>query len=609
MAADPTADHRAADAQRDGHQAAALFFSRHDPARDGTGEESEQHPSDEFRHARSPITAGAGKHALSKARRGSLASTSPALESTVRPMGQAKNKKQRECPAQGGIITPEECGRGRNSRIACPLDCAHNPFAPENFGDAYLPLEIRVLEQVVRKLSAELTPLQLHGIKAALDEGDYFTTHSLHLWLLLDGDRLAKWREQGAFDGWKNDERVLLDFIASLRPGLVEFREVLDATRCHAVDLLQPGPPFVLFDPWAAAKVGRHEVMFGWFHELPGGRRAGSELIPLPPVGAREPREVFQHLLDHLGAPAEGTERWLMEHAPLVRDALLALDVMRFATADDAPPDPDLLPPDLIGETAENRSEWDPATLAATAVAALDGKSPRAAAADPALRPRLLAWMKGRICGLDALRRTRGLDLDLNPLLAELGLDELILPPPPLGIVEEEEAPIPLDPPPRQPLLEGAELEARFDRVIGDEALWNRLDIRLADLLDAFNDLSDKLNATELEALQTSVVAALGALHPEQPPAYEPSPERMLARYDSWIHSGDDSEMLSDYLDRIFAETRQPELCECAVDLLFHLEKDSGKKLRQKKLDALMTAVAAAIWEAAHWPPVPEAGS
>jgi hypothetical protein len=152
-------------------------------------------------------------------------------------------------------------------------------------------------------------------------------------------------------------------------------------------------------------------------------------------------------------------------------------------------------------------------------------------------------------------------------------------------------------------------LEARFDRVIGDEALWNRLDIRLADILDAFNDLSDKLNATELEALQTSVVAALGALHPEQPPAYEPSPERMLARYESWIHGGDDSETLSDYLDRIFAETRQPELCECAVDLLFHLEKDSGKKLRQKKLDALMTAVAAAIWEAAHWPPVPEAGS
>lgn len=531
------------------------------------------------------------------------------MESTVRAMGQAKNKKQRECPAQGVIITPEDCGRGRNSRIPCPPGCPHNPFAPENFRDAYEPLENRVLEQLFRKLSGELTPSQLREIESALDEGDYFTVHSLHLWLLLDGDRLAKWREQGAFDGWKNDERVLLGHLAGLRPGLVEFRDVLDATRCNAVDLFQPGPPFVVLDPWAAANVGRHEVMFGWFHELPAGRRAGGELIPLPALGAREPRELFQRLLDHLGAPAEGAERWLMEHAPVVRDALMALDSVRFGPADGAPPDPDLLPPEFLGEMAEVRSETDPATLADTALAALDGMSPRAAAADPALRPRLLAWMKGRICQLDALRRTRGLDLDLNPLLAELGLDELILPPPPLGIVEEEEAPIPLDPPPRQPLLEGAELEARFDRVIGDEALWNRLDIRLADILDAFNDLSDKLNATELEALQTSVLAALGALHPEQPPGYEPIPERMLARYESWIRSGDDSELMDDYLGRIFAETRQPELCESAIELLLHLEKDGGKKLRPKKLDTLMTAAAAAIWEAAHWPPVLDPGS
>lgn len=524
-------------------------------------------------------------------------------------MGQAKNKKQRECPAQGGIITPEDCGRSRNSRISCPLDCPHNPFAPENFFTAYEPLAIRTLEQVFRKLSTELTPSQIHEIKAALDEDDPFTTESLHLWLLLQGDRLAKWQEQGAFDGWKNDDRVMLGFYAGVRPGLVEFREVLDATRCRAVDLLHPGPPLVVLDPWAAASVGRYEVMFGWFHELPGGRRAATELIPLPPVGTDEPRAVFQRLLDHLGAPAEGTERWLMEHAPLMRDALLALDDARFATAGDAPPDPDLLPPELIGDPADTRTEQDPETLAATAVAVLDGKSPRAAAADPALRPRLLTWMKGRICELDGLRRTRGLDLDLNPLLAELGLDELILPPPPIGFVEEEEAPIPLDPPPRQPLLAGPAMQARFEHVIRDEALWNRLDIRLADLLEAFNDLSDKLNATEKSALRTSVMAALGALHPEQPPGYEPSPERMLARYEAWMCSGDDSERLSDYLDRIFAETRQPELCEQAIDLLLHLDKHDGQKLRTKRLDALMTAIAAAIWEAAHWPPALGSGS
>jgi hypothetical protein len=134
--------------------------------------------------------------------------------------------------------------------------------------------------------------------------------------------------------------------------------------------------------------------------------------------------------------------------------------------------------------------------------------------------------------------------------------------------------------------------------------LWNRLEIRLADILDAFNDLSDKLNPNELATLQSSVLSALGALHPDPPPGYEPDPERMLARYESWMGSGDDQESIGAYLDRVFAETRQPALCEAAADLLIHLEKGSGKKLRPKKLDALFTAIAAAVWEAAHWPPV-----
>jgi len=63
----------------------------------------------------------------------------------------------------------------------------------------------------------------------------------------------------------------------------------------------------------------------------------------------------------------------------------------------------------------------------------LDGRTPRAAAADPALRPRLVSLMKTHIRGADSRRRKEGLDLDLNPMLAELGLHELISEPPPLG--------------------------------------------------------------------------------------------------------------------------------------------------------------------------------
>ncbi len=68
----------------------------------------------------------------------------------------------------------------------------------------------------------------------------------------------------------------------------------------------------------------------------------------------------------------------------------------------------------------------------------LEDRTPRAAAADPALRPKLVALMKTHIRGCDARRRKEGLDLDLNPLLADLGLHELISEPPPLGFAEEE---------------------------------------------------------------------------------------------------------------------------------------------------------------------------
>ena len=69
---------------------------------------------------------------------------------------------------------------------------------------------------------------------------------------------------------------------------------------------------------------------------------------------------------------------------------------------------------------------------------ALAGATPLAAAANPELRPILVKVMKTHICSCDGVRRTKGVDLNLNPLLEELGLHELISEPPPLGMVQEE---------------------------------------------------------------------------------------------------------------------------------------------------------------------------
>jgi hypothetical protein len=70
----------------------------------------------------------------------------------------------------------------------------------------------------------------------------------------------------------------------------------------------------------------------------------------------------------------------------------------------------------------------------------LEGRTPRSAASDPELRPRLIRLMKGHIRQCDTHRRERGADVDLNPLLADLGLEELISEPPPLGNDLEDES-------------------------------------------------------------------------------------------------------------------------------------------------------------------------
>ncbi|MCW1887465.1 hypothetical protein OKA04_22205 [Luteolibacter flavescens] len=487
------------------------------------------------------------------------------------------------------------------------MTCLFNPFGSADHREQFFDLEAKILSQLSKRLMADLPPSKVRELTNFLSECDDFTAQSLLGWHLIGEGRLAKWKADGFAADWKNDEAVMLRYYGTLRPVLLEFREVLDHQTCVAIDLLRPElPPFHVIDEECAARMGRFDVELAWAYEIPTGLRMCPDTAPMPSTGVVEPADAFAMLLAHLGAPEEdGRDLWLMEHMPLLEEAFRAIANARRNPADRY--DLDVVPDSL----RPNGDEWDYSgeILTDHPQPALDGKSPREAANDPALRPRLTSLLKEVIRSGDRLRRTAGMDIDFNLLLAELRLEELIFPPPPLGVLEESEDPdwddeIPLDPPPSQEMLEGEELNRRLQAATGDEALWNRLEVRLADILDAFNDLSEKLNDHELAILQSTALAALGALHPDQPPGYEPDPERMLARYESWIKSGSDDETLADYLDRIFAETRQPALCESAADMLMFTEKQAGKKLRPKKLDAIFTALTAAIWEAAHWPPV-----
>lgn len=118
--------------------------------------------------------------------------------------------------------------------------------------------------------------------------------------------------------------------------------------------------------------------------------------------------------------------------------------------------DPALVPPRLLEDpqiiqfqsnrvrvneplTEENRSAHESDLLAPqyenfadTPLPALDGRTPRQAAADAARRPALVRLMKSHVNQCDNLRHQKGIDIDLNPMLEDLGLHELVFPPPPL---------------------------------------------------------------------------------------------------------------------------------------------------------------------------------
>lgn len=64
-------------------------------------------------------------------------------------------------------------------------------------------------------------------------------------------------------------------------------------------------------------------------------------------------------------------------------------------------------------------------------LAGLDQRTPRQAAADPALRPRLVRLMKRHLHGLDQQAQKTGEVVDIGWLLNDLGLEEINFPPPP----------------------------------------------------------------------------------------------------------------------------------------------------------------------------------
>jgi hypothetical protein len=186
------------------------------------------------------------------------------------------------------------------------------------------------------------------------------------------------------------------------------------------------------------------------------------------------------------------------------------------------------------------------ATFADEPLPWLNGRTPRAAAADTALRPRLIRLMKTHIRSVDDRRRKEGLDLDLNPLLAELGLHELISEPPPLGLAEDadddlddetseafdERTSMSREGAVLPPLTE-RDVERRLKtmnaRYPSPDSAADAIDNRFPGLLDLFLDVTQTmLEDDEAMFLEMAVVRVCHLIKPATGPAPAPDFGRIL---------------------------------------------------------------------------------
>src|ERR1035438_8235763 len=139
----------------------------------------------------------------------------------------SKSSKKRLCPALGRPISPADCGEQRQSRLACPANCPHNPFGPANYSQL-LEIEDRLDTKTMERLVA-LAPdraAMQNDIATAKRRGLH-ATHAFYVWNLFfgsDADQTTfagRWEKTGLTE-LKNDERVLLRAKERMRIVLLE---------------------------------------------------------------------------------------------------------------------------------------------------------------------------------------------------------------------------------------------------------------------------------------------------------------------------------------------------------------------------------------------------
>ncbi len=234
----------------------------------------------------------------------------------------------------------------------------------------------------------------------------------------------------------------------------------------------------------------------------------------------------------------------------------------------------------------------------------LNGRTPRQAASDPALRPLLVRMMKQRLRGLDRRNQQTGETYDANWLVRELGLTEILIDPPPPRPVPPEMAEdlaaedewldesLPASPPlPAQPFTE-QQLATRLHRAL--EALPDpgRAVIAFQDAAPHVCELLETLTPEQCTDAESMVLLVLAA---QVWFVFAPPGTR------GWRLDGEQLEehlfqpttaavtpIAPPDLERLIHESRQPELARHVADLLAQTVDQGPKKLRTDPVRALM---------------------
>jgi hypothetical protein len=302
--------------------------------------------------------------------------------------------------------------------------------------------------------------------------------------------------------------------------------------------------------------------------------------------------------------------------------------------------DPALVPPVLLRDTprmlvhtsrvkAPSGAAMDAGAVAGTIyerqcgildepIPALDGKTPRAAATEPALRPQLLRWMKFWISQTDRRNLETGRNDDTNWMVRELGLSEILFEPPPprppprseREVTNEDGGELPpfltLPAPPALPARPWTKSEAdeALERAVQAFSPMSAAADYFADLqYPLFPDLDDvvgeALEEHEVSFLfqAASWVVLCFAPRGTRPPEVLPddladSLDRHVQAVASWPDERFD-EAMSQWLER----SRQPELLARVLALtLIWIEKfPPGLRARERAKALLIAALGAVV--------------